>query len=134
MGKKKSVLFLCIGNCCRSQMAEGFALQLAGDKFEIYSAGSDPAGYVHPEAMAAMKEIGIDMSAQWSKRVADIPVKTFDYAVTMGCGVTCPIVPTKELIEWVIPDPIGRGQDFFNKIRDDLGKRVKDLMERINRE
>ncbi|MFH1826263.1 MAG: arsenate reductase ArsC [bacterium] len=128
---KKSILFLCIGNCCRSQMAEGFAREFGQDKFDIYSAGSCPAGYVHPEAIAAMKEIGIDISKQWSKHTNDIEVKSFDYAVTLGCGVVCPVVPTNELVEWEIPDPIGRGQEFFNKVRDDLGIRVKALLAKL---
>lgn len=67
MAAKKSILFACIGNCCRSQMAEGFALKLAGDKFDIYSAGTHPAGFVHPDAIAVMKEVGVDISAQYSK-------------------------------------------------------------------
>ena len=127
---KKKILFACIGNCCRSQMSEGFAKSIAGDKYEIYSAGSHPAGYVHPDAISGMKEIGIDISSQYSKGFAEIP-KEFDHIVTMGCGEACPIVPTKHRIDWPIPDPIGRGIEYFREVRDDLKKRIEELLNSI---
>ncbi|MFH1347104.1 MAG: arsenate reductase ArsC [Candidatus Margulisiibacteriota bacterium] len=123
---KKKILFACIGNCCRSQMAEGFGKKIAGDKFEIYSAGSHPAGYVHPDAIAGMKEVGIDISSQYSKGFNEIP-KEFDYIVTMGCGEECPLVAAKQRLDWQIPDPIGRGIDFFREVRDELKGRVEEF-------
>lgn len=127
---KKKILFACIGNCCRSQMAEGFARHLAGDKFDIYSAGSKPAGYVHPDAIKGMQEIGIDISSQYSKGFDEVP-KEFDYVVTMGCGEDCPLVAAKERQDWQIPDPIGRGIEFFREVRDDLGTRIKEFLASI---
>lgn len=127
---KKKMLFACIGNCCRSQMAEGFARQIAGDKFDIYSAGSHPAGYVHPDAIAGMKEIGIDISKQYSKGFDQVP-QDLDYVVTMGCGEACPLVAAKKREDWQIPDPIGRGLDFFREVRNDLKKRLGDFLSSI---
>lgn len=124
---KPKILFACIGNCCRSQMAEGFAKRIAGDKFAIYSAGSYPAGYVHPDAIAGMKELGIDISSQYSKGFDEVP-SDLDYVVTMGCGEECPLVAAKERQDWQIPDPIGRGIEFFREVRDDLGIRVKNML------
>ncbi|MFC1568436.1 arsenate reductase ArsC [Candidatus Margulisiibacteriota bacterium] len=121
---KKKILFACIGNCCRSQMAEGFARKLAGDKLEIYSAGSKPAGFVHPEAIAAMKEIGIDISKQFSKGFQQVP-QDLDYVITMGCGEDCPLVAAKVREDWQIMDPIGQPLSVFQFVRDDLGKKVK---------
>lgn len=127
---KKKILFACIGNCCRSQMAEGFAEKLAGDKFEIYSAGSQPAGYVHPDAIAGMKELGIDISSQYSKGFDQVP-KDLDYVITMGCGEECPLVAAKQRMDWPIPDPIGQGIDYFRQVRDDLKSRVQKLLSSI---
>lgn len=128
----KKVLFLCIGNCCRSQMAEGFARKYAeGKDIEIYSAGSHPAGYVHPEAIAAMKELGIDLSKQWSKGFEDVPKDEYEYAVTMGCGVTCPAYPAKHHIDWQIKDPVGQPIEFFRQVRDGIGEKVKALVDNL---
>ena len=127
---KKKILFACVGNCCRSQMSEGIAKQIAGDKFDIYSAGSHPAGYVHPDAISGMKEIGIDISQHSSRGFDEIP-EDFDYIVTMGCGETCPIVPAKHRLDWKIPDPIGRGIEYFREVRDDLKKRIEELLSSI---
>lgn len=123
---KKKILFACIGNCCRSQMSEGFAKKIAGDKFDIYSAGSHPARYVHPDAIAGMKELGIDISSQYSKGFNQVP-KDPDYVITMGCGEECPLVAAKERQDWQIPDPIGRGIEFFREVRDDLRSRIEEF-------
>jgi arsenate reductase len=128
---KKSILFVCIGNCCRSQMAEGFASKLSGDKYEIYSAGSRPAGFVHPDAIAVMKEIGIDISSQYSKGVGQVPAKDIDYFIAMGCGDTCPVVSAKNRIEWDIEDPIGKDIEFFRKTRDVIGSKVDKLLKSL---
>jgi len=129
---KKAILFACIGNCCRSQMAEGFAKKIAGDKFEIYSAGTKPAGFVHPDAIAVMKEAGIDISSQYSKGFNQVPAKKFDYVVTMGCSETCPVVPTKEKIDWEIEDPIGQGMDVFRRVRDTIRSKVEEFLSSIS--
>ena len=127
---KKKILFACIGNCCRSQMAEGFGKALAKDKFEIYSAGSHPAGYVHPDAIAGMKELGIDISSQYSKGFNQVP-QNLDYVITMGCGEACPLIAAKVRQDWQIPDPIGRGIGFFREVRDDLKSKIEDLFTSI---
>lgn len=129
---KKKILFACIGNCCRSQMAEGFAKKLAGDKFEIYSAGTRPAGFVHHDAIAVMKEIGIDISSHYSKGFDQVPAEKFDYVVTMGCSKTCPVVPTKEKIDWDIEDPIGQPIEVFRRVRDIIKARVEEFLPSIS--
>lgn len=130
---KKKILFVCIGNACRSQMAEGFAKKIAGDKFDIYSAGTRPAGFVHPDAIAVMKEVGIDISSQYSKGINQVPAKKFDHLVTMGCGETCPFVPTKEKLDWQIEDPIGQPIEAFRRIRDTIKSRVEEFLTSIGR-
>jgi len=128
----KRVLFLCVGNACRSQMAEGFARKSGGDKFEVYSAGSHPAGFVAPNAVAVMKEIGIDISGQRSKGFADIPNREFDYVVSLGCKDVCPIYPTKEKIDWEIEDPIGQPLEVFRRVRDEIRSRVEEFINQKN--
>lgn len=125
---KKSVAFICIGNACRSQMAEGFARQLAGDGWEVFSAGSRPAGFVAPLSVQVMAEIGIDISKQFSKGVDYLPKQEFDVVITMGCGDECPYLRAKERLDWALPDPIGESPDFFREVRDEIGDRVKKLM------
>ncbi len=112
-------------------MAEGFAKKIAGDKFDIHSAGTHPAGFVHPDAIAVMKEIGIDISAQYSKGFDQVPVKSFDYFVTMGCGETCPIIAAKERIDWQIEDPIGQPIEVFRRIRDTIKLKIEDLFTKL---
>ena len=107
-------------------MAEGFARQFGGDEFGVYSAGSHPAGYVHPDAIAGMKELGIDISSQYSKGFDQVP-KDLDYVITMGCGEECPLVAAKQRLDWQIPDPIGRGIDFFRKVRDELKFKIEEF-------
>ncbi len=124
----KSILFVCVGNACRSQMAEGFAKSLGIKDLVVYSAGSHPAGFVAREAVEAMKEKGIDISAQYSKGLRDIPLMEYDYVVTMGCGDACPWVPAKQRLDWKIPDPIGRGNAYFRQVRDDLESRIRSLL------
>ena len=129
---KTSLLFVCIENSCRSQMAEGFARALGGDKIEAYSAGSRPSGIVNPEAIAAMKEIGIDISQQSSKGFKDLPRQDFDYVVTMGCQDICPFFPAKQELAWDIPDPKGRDSEVFREIRDMIKAQVKTLLTKID--
>lgn len=124
----RRVLFICVENACRSQMAEGFARALGKGKWEAYSAGSRPSGRVNPRAVGFMKEKGIDISRQTSKGFADLPPVGFDCAVTMGCRDVCPVVPKARVISWRIPDPRNLSDDEFRKIRDDIERRVTGLL------
>ena len=130
--RKTSILFVCIENSCRSQMAEGFARALGGDKIEAFSAGSRPSGMVNPEAIAVMNEIGIDVSQQNSKGFKDLPRQDFDYVVTMGCQDVCPFFPAKQELAWDIPDPKGRGPEVFREVRDRIKKQVIELLKNIH--
>ncbi len=126
---KKKILFVCVANAARSQMAEGFARHLGTDKIEVYSAGSQPIYRVATNAIEVMKEIGIDISNHQSKGFADLPVQEFDYTVTMGCGDVCPFYPAKQKLDWEIEDPKGQDLEFYRKTRDEIGRRVKELLE-----
>ncbi|MBF0215913.1 MAG: arsenate reductase ArsC [Candidatus Omnitrophica bacterium] len=124
----KKILFVCVENSCRSQMAEGFAKILGKGVVEAYSSGSKPSGKVNPDAVRVMDEAGIDINASASKGFNDLPVKEFDYVVTMGCGDVCPFVPAKEHIDWKIPDPKGRDMEYFRSVRDNIRDRVREFV------
>ena len=124
----KKVLFVCIENSCRSQMADGFAQVLGKGKIESYSAGSKPSGKVNPGAIKIMQEVGVDISEAVSKGFGDLGVEKFDYVITMGCQDTCPFIPAKEHIDWQIQDPKGKGEDFFRKTRDLIKEKVEQLI------
>ena len=124
----RSILFVCVENACRSQMAEGFARTAGVDAVAVYSAGSKPSGKVNPDAIAVMEEIGIDISSQRSKGFADLPVPDVDVIVTMGCEQTCPAFPAKERVGWSIEDPKGRGPETFRRVRDDIRAKVTELL------
>lgn len=127
----KSILFVCVGNACRSQMAEGFARHHGPKDLVVYSAGSNPAGFVAREAIEGMKEKGIDISRHDSKGVDQVPGIEYDAVVTMGCGENaCPTIRAKKRIDWKIPDPIGRPSDFFRQVRDEIEQRVVALLNR----
>lgn len=133
---RKKIIFVCVGNSCRSQMAEGFARHYArhrGLDVEIYSAGTHPAGYVHQDAIAVMREKGIDISQQSSKSVASFDLRDFDYVIAMGCLEydICPANFHGVSEDWGIPDPIGRGVEFYRKVRDMIEERVLTLFDRI---
>ena len=127
----KRILFVCVENSCRSQMAEGFAATLGKGVMEACSAGSKPADSVNPFAVEAMKEAGIDISAARPKGFNDLPAKEFDYVITLGCKDVCPIIPAKQHIEWRIDDPRGKDIDFFRYVRDSIKNKTKDLIEEI---
>lgn len=127
----KRVLFVCIENSCRSQIAEGFASNLGKDVIETCSAGSQPSGKVDPMAIEVMREIGIDISNQKSKGFIEVPVKKFDYVITLGCKDICPFVPASEHIEWQISDPKDKGIDFFRKTRDKIRCEVEKFIQNI---
>ena len=124
----KKLLFVCIGNSCRSQMAEGFARALGKDDVEAWSAGSKPTGRVNPNAIAVMKEKGIDISRHESKKISDLPLHEWDVIITMGCGDACPYVPGKQRLDWPLPDPVNKPIEEFRKVRDDIESRVKSLL------
>jgi protein-tyrosine-phosphatase len=126
---KTKVLFICIENANRSQMAEGFAHAFGGDMIEPYSAGSKPRGEINPKAIEFMRELDIDISTQSSTGFDDLPTHEFDYVVTMGCGDVCPYVPAKQHLDWDLPDPKSLPPDEFRAVRDEIGRRVKVLIE-----
>ena len=128
---KPSVLFLCVHNAGRSQMAAGWMRHLAGDSVEVFSGGSEPAASVNRVAVAAMAEMGIDISREVPQPWADEIVRASDVVVTMGCGDACPIFPGKRYVDWEVDDPSGRHIDEVRIIRDDLERRVRELLARL---
>ncbi|MDP4183197.1 MAG: arsenate reductase ArsC [Bacillota bacterium] len=127
---KTKVAFVCTGNSCRSQMAEGFARYYGSDSLEVYSAGTHTTTEVNPTAVAVMKEIGIDISNQYPKALDDIPLE-LDILITMGCGVVCPFVMNKHEEDWGLPDPVGMSIDKFKEIRDLIKEKVFLLIENV---
>ncbi len=123
-----SVLFVCVANSCRSQMAEAIAKQQTEGKWDIWSSGSHPSGRVHPMAAEAMKEIGIDLSTHYSKGLSEVPQQVWDYVVTMGCGDNCPTVRAKHRIDWQIPDPVSLPPEQARQVRDQIISLVKGLL------
>lgn len=123
-----TVLFVCVHNAGRSQMAAAYLQHLAGDRIEVLSAGSAPANEVNPAAIAAMLEEGIDMSAEQPKILTDEAVQASDVVITMGCGDTCKFYPGKRYEDWVLEDPAGQGIDSVRPIRDEIRRRVEDLI------
>ena len=127
----KRVVFVCVENSNRSQMAEAFARTHGAGQVEAYSAGSRPSGKVNPKAVAAMKEIGYDLTGHTSKSLADIADLDFDMAVTMGCGDECPFIRARACEDWNIPDPKGMSPEQFREVRDLIGRKVKKLLSRL---
>ncbi|GAA4380459.1 arsenate reductase ArsC [Nocardioides caricicola] len=125
---RPTVLFVCVHNAGRSQMAAGYLQHLAGDRIEVLSAGSQPADQVNPAAVAAMAEEGIDIAAQVPKLLSDSAVQQADVVVTMGCGDECPFYPGKRYEDWVLDDPAGQGVDAVRPIRDEIRGRVEALI------
>jgi len=129
---KASVLFVCVHNAGRSQMAAGYLKHLAGDRIEVRSAGTDPGTQVNPSAVAAMAEEGIDISVNFPKKLTDEAVKESDYVITMGCGDTCPFFPGKTYLDWPLDDPAGQGLDAVRPIRDAVRAKVEALIAEID--
>jgi len=127
----KNVLFVCVENSCRSQIAEAFGKMLGADIMNTYSSGSAPSGVVNPKAIASMNEAGYDLSAHDSKSLTDIPDIEYDYAITMGCGDECPMVTAKNRLDWQIPDPKHMQMNEFNEIRDAIKDRVQALIDSL---
>ncbi len=124
----KKVLFVCVENSNRSQMAEAFAKMHGAGKVEAYSSGSRPSGIINPKAIAAMKELGYDLSNHDSKSLDEIPKIRYDYAITMGCGDECPFIIADQRMDWQLPDPKHMEPAEFNKVRDDIEQRVLNLI------
>jgi arsenate reductase len=125
---KPTVLFVCIHNAGRSQMAAGYLRHLAGDRIDVLSAGSAPAESINPMAVLAMAEEGIDIAAEQPKILTTDAVKTSDVVITMGCGDTCPFYPGKRYEDWVLDDPAGQGIESVRPIRDEIRNRVETLI------
>lgn len=131
MSTIKRLLFVCVENANRSQMAEAFARILGGAAIEAYSAGSRPSGLVNPKAVEAMRELGYDLSAHGSKSLDELPAVEFDFVATMGCGDACPMVRAKQRADWSIPDPKHLSPDEFRAVRDLIRDRVRATLEEL---
>lgn len=129
----RRVLFVCVENSNRSQMAEAFARIHGGDHVEVYSAGSRPSGRINPKAIESMSEVGYDLTRHGSKGLTDIPDVDFDAAVTMGCGDECPLVRASYREDWGIPDPRDLPPEQFRAVRDLIESKVKDLLAQLAR-
>jgi len=129
--RKPKVVFVCVENARRSQMAQAFAEAFGKGELEVYSAGSRPSSQVDPLVVQVMKEKGIDLSNKKPKGLNDLPPVEMDYLVTMGCEETCPVVPARKITEWEIPDPKGKPIDEIRKIRDRLEAEVKMLLKEV---
>jgi arsenate reductase (thioredoxin) len=136
MTQSKEVLFVCVGNACRSQMAEALANQLGEGRVHAWSAGSNPAGWIAPGTHEVLREKGISLDGHSSKGLEDVPVSRMDIVVGMGCEVVCPVPAgfKGKVIEWSIPDPYGRPLDFFREVRDMIEVQVKALLETLDQE
>jgi len=131
---KPTVLFLCVHNAGRSQMALGYFARLAGDSAIAYSGGSEPADQINPAAIAAMAEVGIDITSQQPKRWTQEMVEAADVVVTMGCGDACPYIPGRRYQDWVLPDPAGKPVDEVRPVRDEIERRVRQLLSELQLE
>ena len=128
MSERPTVLFLCVHNAGRSQMAAGFAMRLGGADLDVRSGGSEPADAVNPVAVEAMREVGIDLAGASPARWDLDAIEAADVVVTMGCGDTCPVVPGTRYVDWPLDDPAGRPLDEVRPIRDDIERRVRGLL------
>ena len=130
--KKATVLFVCVHNAGRSQMAAGYLQHLAGDRVEVLSAGTEPKDQINPSAIAVMAEEGIDLTSSTPKVLSDEAVLASDYVITMGCGDKCPYFPGKTYLDWPLEDPAGKGVDSVRPIRDEIRAKVEELVKEID--
>ena len=128
MSERPTVLFVCVHNAGRSQMAAGFLTALAGDRIDVLSAGSMPGDQINPTAVEAMAEVGIDIAGEQPKKLSDEAVLASDVVITMGCGDECPYFPGKRYEDWVLDDPAGQGIDAVRPIREEIKTRVEALI------
>ncbi len=126
-----TVLFLCVQNAGRSQMAAAWMRHLAGGRVQVLSGGSAPADDIHPVAVDAMAELGIDVAGERPRSWSDADLDAADVVVTMGCGDTCPVVPGTRYLDWELDDPSGQPIDVVRLIRDDIGERVQELLTQL---
>lgn len=131
MSKKSSVLFVCVHNAGRSQMAAGYLRHFAGDWVEVRSAGSAPADSLNPAVVEAMREEGIDLSAELPKVLTTSAVEASDVVITMGCGDACPFFPGKRYLDWKLEDPAGQGVEAIRPIRDEIKSLVQELIQTL---
>ncbi|MCX7766119.1 MAG: arsenate reductase ArsC [Candidatus Sumerlaeia bacterium] len=131
-----TILFLCVGNACRSQMAEAFARHFSLLRFKNlfvpYSAGTNPASQIPEEVITVMSEEGLSLAGQFPKTVSKLPIKQADVLVTMGCEVVCPAFPHLRLVEWSIPDPIGKSLGVYREVRDMIKEKVLALLQELH--
>ena len=127
----KKIVFVCVENARRSQMAQGFAEALGEGKLEVYSAGSRPSSQIDPLVIEVMKEKGINLSGKQPKSLNDLPPVEMDFLVTMGCEETCPAVLSRKVLEWNIPDPKGKSIEVFREVRDLIEEKVRTLLKEI---
>lgn len=132
MPDKPSVLFVCVHNAGRSQMAAAWLTHLAGDHVEVRSAGSLPGDQVNPAAVEAMEEVGVDIAGAKPKILTTEAVQASDYVITMGCGDVCPVFPGKKYLDWALEDPAGKGVEAVRPIRDEIKTRVEALIAGID--
>lgn len=131
MTNRPTVLFVCVHNAGRSQMAAALLARHGGDKVHVLSAGSEPADQLNPAAVAVMAEIGIDLTTEQPKKLTTEAVEVSDVVITMGCGDTCPVFPGKRYMDWDLTDPAGLGVKQVRVIRDDIDRRVRNLLAEI---
>ena len=131
MTDKPTVLFLCVHNAGRSQMAAGWTRALGGEAVTVLSGGSEPADSVNPTAVEVMREVGIDITSQVPQRWSDADLEAADAVITMGCGDTCPVYPGKRYLDWELADPAGQSADAVRPIRDDIERRVRGLLDEL---
>lgn len=130
----KKILFVCVENSNRSQMSQAFATMLGGEHVTAFSAGSKPSGIINPKAIHAMKQLNYDLTTHYSKSLEDVkPFAPFNVVVTMGCGDACPWMPAKWFVDWQIPDPKEMNETEFNKVRDLIGEKVRELIIEIQK-
>ena len=128
---RPSVLFVCVHNAGRSQMAAGFLRHLAGGSIDVRSAGSMPGDAINPVAVEAMAEVGIDIAGEQPKKLSDDAVVASDVVITMGCGDECPYFPGKRYEDWVLTDPAGQGIDVVREVRDEIRVRIEQLIDSL---
>lgn len=131
MKEQPEVLFVCVHNAGRSQMAAGLVKLRSGGRIHVRSAGSDPAGEINPAVVEAMQELGVDMSEEFPKPLTDEVVRAADAVITMGCGDACPIYPGKRYEDWVLDDPAGQDLEAVRRVRDEIDGRVQKLIDEL---
>ena len=132
-GERPEVLFVCVHNAGRSQMAAGLVKLRSEGRIQVRSAGSDPAELINPAVVEAMDEVGVDMSNEFPKPLTDEVVRAADVVITMGCGDACPVYPGRRYLDWELDDPVGRPLTDVRRIRDDIEARVRSLLAEIER-